>query len=121
MSRIININNIEEGMVTAEAVKNKFGVVMLPAGAILEERHKRILKGWNIQTLHIKSVDNGIDSDISDNFLQTAEQHLKMKMDWVPKDDFEKSMYDSAVHYIAKSLIMKEEKEKEEEKTDGGD
>lgn len=119
MSRIINVNNIEDGMVTAEVVKNNFGVVMLPAGAILEERHKRILKGWNIQTVCIKSNDNGANSEISEELLHTAEERLKAKMDWVPKDEFEKSMFDSAVCYVAKSLMR--EKDKDEEKTDGAD
>lgn len=104
MAKIILIDDVQEGQVLAEPVSNSFGQQLLPAGAVLEERHIHLLKRWNVRRLFI------ISDDISDNY--TSEEELSSAMElvnrnlhWEPLLEIEIDLVKSA--YIRKAQLLK--------------
>lgn len=110
MANIITIEQIQDGMVTAEPVVNNFGFTLIPAGTTLSERHKRILKTWNAFTVSIKSDDLEEDLEISDELKALAVERLSKRMKWTPRNVFEINLYQTAIIRAAK-LCMKQQKD----------
>lgn len=53
----LNINDIKAGMVLAEDVRNRHGIILLKKGRILSERDITVLKTWGITGADIKDID----------------------------------------------------------------
>ncbi len=111
MGTIITLEQIKDGMVTAEPVLNNFGFTLIPAGTVLGERHKRILKTWNVFTVSIKGDDLEEDLEISEELKAIAIERLAKRMKWGPRNAQEINLYQTAVIRAAK-LSLKKSKEK---------
>ncbi|MBE9545861.1 MAG: hypothetical protein IMF10_00025 [Proteobacteria bacterium] len=68
----LNINDIKVGMVLAQDVRNKHGIILLKEGRILAERDITVLKTWGITEVSIKDVDR--------------DQVVKEEMEALPND-----------------------------------
>ena len=53
---LINLENIEAGMVLAAEAKARNGRVLLPAGATVTEKHLGIFKAWGVTEADIQGV-----------------------------------------------------------------
>ena len=102
MAKYISIDEIEEGMITAEAVVNHSGFTLIPSGAVLKEEHKKLFKIWNVEKVSIKSEENENCHEFSEEQKLLATEYLKEKMTWVPKNDIEKDIYNTAILKIIK-------------------
>lgn len=54
---VLHINDLKEGMVLAEDVKNRHGDVLLPEGRPLTAKDILILKTWGITEADVEGVD----------------------------------------------------------------
>jgi len=54
---VLHINDLKEGMVLAENVKNRHGDVLLPEGRPLAAKDILILKTWGITEADVEGVD----------------------------------------------------------------
>ncbi len=54
---IINIEDLEAGMLLAGDVKDRSGTVVLAAGADVKAKHIRIFKAWGITEADVKGVE----------------------------------------------------------------
>ncbi len=105
MSQLIQIDDIQDGMELAEPVINKFGNVLLPAGAKLSSNHIKLLKTWKIFSLIIKTDDQDTVEEISKEILEKAEAIMKDSISWEPINEFEKDLIELAKISIAMELI----------------
>lgn len=104
MPKIINIDKIEDNMVLAEPVINKYKQTLIPSGAILFQRHKLLLKTWNIQTVRIKKDEMEKENDLNADLKQLSEQMLTSKMLWMPRIPVEWDLFNIGVLNTAKSI-----------------
>lgn len=54
MARVISCDEIEQGMILAQPILNKFGQILLPANVELQKKHSQLLKTWGITSVTIK-------------------------------------------------------------------
>ncbi|MGA2297636.1 MAG: hypothetical protein ABSG15_08825 [FCB group bacterium] len=110
MAERIPISKIQVGQVLQDSVQNKFGQTIIPAGTAIQEKHKRILKTWNIQTVRIVTDDNKSDEpqkqiEINDEKLKLAAKKIKTRMKWNPRNKNEVDLYELALLNAASYLI----------------
>ena len=101
MSRLIHIKDFQEGLELSDPIKNKFGQVLLSAGIIIDEKHVKLLKTWGIQTISVKG-DSEIETDaqFDEKSLSEAKQKLKERLSWLPKNNNEKDLYETALQIV---------------------
>lgn len=107
MSQYVIIDNIEDGMILAEPVLNKFGQTLMPASAVLYEKHKRLLKTWNVKTISIKSSKTEEESELSPEVLALGKERLDRRMTWTPRNNIEKEIYQASLNYVALQILNK--------------
>lgn len=54
---VINLEDIESGMILGRDIINRTGLVLLKAGEEITERHLRILRTWGITEADIKGIE----------------------------------------------------------------
>lgn len=97
MSKIIDLNELEKGMILAVPVKNKFGQVIMGADTILEEKHKKMLKMWGIKTLSVKLADsNSGNKELDEASIQDAKDILSRRLTWSPQNKLEEELCEIA-------------------------
>ncbi len=102
MASYKTIEEIEEGLILAEAVVNNFGQTMIPVGAKLQEKHLRLLKTWNVAGVMVKADGEDDEMEISPQMIETAIKNLESSMKWKCELNIELDLFDSAVKHIAK-------------------
>lgn len=85
---------IEDGMITGESIKNKYGQVMLAENIRLESKHQKMLKMWGISSIFIMS-DDEVQSEIyhDPETIEKAEEIIKEKILWTPINKFDEEIY----------------------------
>lgn len=110
-SRIIPIEKIEDGMILADPILNQFSQVLLPAGTVLSEFHKKILIRWNINYVNIYTTDNEIDIEIEDELLDQVTKYILDKLLWTPSNDIENDIvYVASNHFATKIKLSTQNK-----------
>lgn len=102
MAKLINTNSIEEGMVIAKDVLNNNGFVIIPAGMKLTDRHRRVLKTWNVSQLYV--VDEEADDNppiITTEIREICIQSIKQKIHWLPELEIENDLIESVIQRLA--------------------
>lgn len=106
MAKTINCDDIEEGMILAQPILNKFGQVLLPANVELQKKHSHLLKTWGISTVFIKNDDNANEEiEISEELRALILEHLNTVILWEPQLPFEKEIYQLAFTNEAKKRL----------------
>ncbi len=108
MSRILNINELQEGMILANPITNNFGQVLLPAGIELTCNHFRILRTWNIFQVSIVTEGDNENIVLSKSQMDNAGKYILSKMKWRPRNGYEKDMFISSVIQRAKEEMIQE-------------
>ena len=100
MSRTIQIDHIEDGMILANSILNKYGQIILAKDAKLESKHIKMLKLWGIQTLEI--VDDSMQESFvySQEAIEKANQIVKGMITWQPVNKHEEELYQIALDHI---------------------
>lgn len=111
MPRIISIDELEEGMVLQNSITNSYGQVLVNAGVTLEERHKKILKTWNISTIVIKADDMIENEEISEEIYAQAKEELRSRMKWEPRNKYEEDFIELGIYAKARKIQRAEVKE----------
>ncbi len=109
MSKLIFIENALEGMVLNEPIVNNQGQVLLPTGITIGPNHLRILKTWNIRSIHIKEDKSEEDIIISDAMLEIAKERLLTRIKWTTRNAIEEDLLNAAVYLNAINLSQKGE------------
>lgn len=110
MGKSISINELEEGMILEEPVVNRFGQVLLNKGTSLTLRHKKVFLTWNIKTLIIKSSDERSSIALSPEQIEISEKRLKSIVHWLPRNDIEKDLFNTAIILNARMIFNEESK-----------
>ncbi len=111
MPRIISIDEIEEGMVLQNSITNSYGQVLVNAGITLEERHKKILKTWNISTIVIKADEMMENEEISEEIYAQAKAEVYSRMKWEPRNKYEEDFVELGIYAKARKILRGEVKE----------
>jgi hypothetical protein len=105
MSITIPIENIEDGMVLSEPILNNYGQTLMQSGVNLSEKHKKILKTWNVRLVTVKSDDNEEEFQISPELKILAEERLSKRLKWKPRNSIERDFYQMGIIHTAKMKL----------------
>lgn len=105
MSKLINVEDIKDGMELAEPITNRFGHVLLASNIKLEAKHIKFLKSCGIQTIYIVD-ENENNSNIiyDDNTLEKAKELLNQRINWKPKNNYEEELIEIAKQQILEKI-----------------
>lgn len=107
MPNTIAVEDISDGMILAEPILNNFGQTLLQAGISLSEKHKNILKTWNITIITVKTDDSDEEIEISPELYALSEEQLKRRVKWNPKNSLDRDLYMMGIQHTAKKLLKK--------------
>jgi hypothetical protein len=107
MSEIVQLEDIEDGMVLAEPIVNNFGQTLLPADIELAQKHVNILKTWNVRSVTIKGDSKEEEFVISEELRAKAKEHLKQRMKWEPRNQYEKELIKIGIIHVARYILNK--------------
>lgn len=107
MAKGINCDDIQEGMILAQPILNKFGQVLLPANVELQKKHSHLLKTWGITVVFIKNEEStNQEIEISEEMKLHIREHLNTIILWEPQLPFEKEIYQLAFTNEAKKRLQ---------------
>ena len=92
MPRHIHIEKLEPGIVLAVPLMNRYGQVLLQAGSELTVHHLPMLKTWGIKSVLVREGENGERPEPSEDFVKKSEEQIYSRMNWKPRNDFEKDL-----------------------------
>jgi hypothetical protein len=72
----VNAEDLKEGMVVGEDVKDKNGQLLLPAGLALSEKHLELVKSWGISQVSIESGNKEEEVPLDPELIAKAEKEL---------------------------------------------
>lgn len=105
MAKILHIDDLKPEMILAEPVTNNFGQTLLPAGMQLLERHITLLRTWGIMSVVLKSEENEVENEISEEIRTLSTLRVRSRMRWEPQTEIEKNIFDLGVHHAALKFI----------------
>lgn len=93
MTKMISVDDLEDGMILGAPLVNRYGQVLIANGTRMESRHKTMLKTWGIKLLTIQS-DEGDEPDFAgdEKLIGQAEERLARRMLWKPRIAIEENM-----------------------------
>ena len=105
MAQLIILNNLVEGMVTAEPVFNHLGQLLLGKGLSLSSRHLTVLKTWGIEKCLIEGGESAASPQINESLRARARQHVQSRLCWESQNVWEAEIIEIAVQQeIRRSL-----------------
>ncbi len=104
MSQNIKIDSVVKGMVLAEPVINKYGQTLIPSGTEIITKHINLLKTWNIFNVTVRSDNEENVNELSDELRQIAIEKVNKKINWKPRNQSEKNIFELAVLSLGKQI-----------------
>jgi hypothetical protein len=98
MPVVLSLEDLVEGMVTAEPVLNHLGQLLLGQGLTLSARHLMVLKTWGIEKCLIEGGAEAANPEISEAVRTRAWEHVQERLLWEPENLWEKELVQIAVH-----------------------
>jgi hypothetical protein len=108
--KIINLNEITNGMQLAEPVINNFGQILMTKGTSLAERHIKLLKTWNISRVSIVDDIETEPQDVTgygEDIQEMARKILATRLIWIPRNEAEQDLYNMALIHTIKNIVEK--------------
>ena len=105
MSIIIPIEEIKEGMISAEPIINNYGQTLLPAGAELKEKHKFLMKTWNIGSITIESDETEEDQELTEDERAQLMEKLSIRFRWKPRNPQEEDLLNMTIIHLARQVV----------------
>ena len=87
---------------------NNYGQILIPSGASLSSKHVTLLKTWNIQTVSIKSDDAEETTEMSDEARHLCTENLQKRMNWEPRNDNEKDLFQLGILFEFRTMNKKD-------------
>lgn len=98
MPVVMSLEDLAEGMVTAEPVLNHLGQLLLGRGLTLSARHLIVLKTWGIEKCLIEGETAVAEPEVSDAVRMRAWEHVRERLHWEPGNVWEKELVQIAVY-----------------------
>ena len=105
----LNIEDLKPGMVLAQPVRNRQGVLLLEAGAKITKKNIRIFKSWGVSEIIIKGDPAKAENRIKPTEIRVAES-LELQL----KERFSDVLDDPVmveIYKAARNQLMKEYRE----------
>ncbi|HEX2961701.1 MAG: hypothetical protein HF300_17945 [Ignavibacteria bacterium] len=103
MSKLVETDKIQPGMVLETPVVNKYGQMLLSRGAVIESRHIAMLKTWGVSSILIYNDQEENEARAYDpELLNKAKEQLMQRMGWIPRNAVEENMVAAAVELLLK-------------------
>lgn len=103
MSKLVETDKIQPGMILEAPVTNKFGQMLLSKGAVIEGRHIGMLKTWGIPSVTIYNDQEENEKKAYDpELMKKAKDDLMKRMGWTPRNPVEEDMVKAAVELLLK-------------------
>lgn len=99
------IEEVEEGDILAEPIINSFGLLLLPGGTPLNDRHVRMFKMWNIKQVTVSMDVDNYSSWLNDELLEYSYKIFSAKCLWKPESDYELDLFNMGVVYEARKIF----------------
>lgn len=108
MAKVISVDDIQEGMINAEPIVNRYGQTLLAAGVVLTQQHATFLKTWNIRTIKVSAgAEEEENSEISEEMRQLVLEKIGKRTTWRPRIPIEEDLFRVAVIHHAKRMSKK--------------
>ena len=75
----VKVESLEPGMIAGADVKNLDGMLLMPTGCELSERHIRILKTWGIAEITVQTDDQDEDKPESRRTVPVAASPARVR------------------------------------------
>ncbi|HEX2869139.1 MAG TPA: hypothetical protein VHO03_19005 [Ignavibacteriales bacterium] len=103
MSKLVETDQIQPGMILESPVVNKFGQMLLSKGAVIESRHIGMLKTWGIPSVMVYNDQEENEKKAYDpELMRKAEEELIKRMSWQPRNPIEENLLKAAVELLLK-------------------
>ncbi len=109
MSKIISIDELQEGFVLKNSIMNKFGQILLKEGSVLKLSHIKMFKLWGIVCLTIESDDDNNIGDIDNTIYCQAERMINQKMVWSSRNNNEEELKVLFINILSRFLVSGEQ------------
>ncbi|MGE5431329.1 MAG: hypothetical protein ACM3QX_09655 [Syntrophomonadaceae bacterium] len=102
MSKLVETDKIQPGMIVETPIVNKYGQMLLSRGAVIENRHIGMLKTWGIASVIIHNDKEENERKVYDpEQLVKAKEQLRQRMaGWTPRNSVEENLFNAAVELI---------------------
>jgi hypothetical protein len=97
MPVVMSLEDLAEGMVTAEPVLNHLGQLLLGRGLTLSARHLTVLKIWGIEKCLIEGGEVAANPETSEAVRTRAWERVQERLHWEPRNVWEKELVQIAV------------------------
>lgn len=105
MPKLINVDEIKDGMELAEPIQNRFGHTLLAANIKLESKHVKFLKSCGIQTIYIVDENETSGNKTYDSAaVEKAKELLSQRINWKPKNAYEEELIELATNQILEKI-----------------
>jgi hypothetical protein len=111
--RQINISDARPGMVLAQDVLNMTGMVLLRKGAILTERHVKMLRTWGVTAIAVEggaetpsqpTTQQVTPSEAIEKLKQVIEQRLQLVFSRAIDDPLMKALHQAALEQLLEEV-----------------
>jgi hypothetical protein len=88
---VLNLDQVEPGMVLAAEVKDRTGRVLLAAGVAVTEKHLRIFKMWGVTEADVRGVAHAevvarAAAQLDPDAVQSAEERMAVRFRHAPRE-----------------------------------
>jgi hypothetical protein len=89
---IINLEDIQEGMILADDIKDRNGRVLLAGGSKISEKHLRVFRMWGVTEADIQGIEReelaaNIVAQLDPSLLKEAENETRERFYHLKMDD----------------------------------
>jgi hypothetical protein len=105
MKKLILIDDMEEGMILASPIKNRFGQVLLGADSRLELKHINLFRTWGIESIYVFSEEGDSAEGVNEAVMNEAKEILAKRIQWSPKNENEEDLINLGLERIIEKLV----------------
>jgi hypothetical protein len=104
MPEFVATEDVEEGMLLAEPVRNNFGQVMIPEAHQVKPQHLKLLKTWNVSGIVIKKDGEEEQKSLTPEQIKLLKSEMEEQMDWTCDFDLENDLFNTAIIHRGSKL-----------------
>ncbi|UCD82311.1 MAG: hypothetical protein JSW26_13070 [Desulfobacterales bacterium] len=107
----LNVDDLKPGMILAQPVRNRQGILLLEADARITNKNIRIFKSWGVKEIAIKgdrSDSGGTEGDARIQGKESIEKQLKEKFSDVLDDPVMVEIFKAAATRLIQNLQTNE-------------
>jgi hypothetical protein len=97
MALLTILDNLAEGMVTAEPVFNHLGQMLLGKGVSLSARQLTVLKTWGIEKCLVEDGEPGLIPEVNEAIRTKARERIHDRIVWEPQNAWDEEIIEIAV------------------------